>query len=599
MGERLFHKDPTLMNPTLPAPEGDSPATRHFIPPVKIWVTLASLATATVLVRYGWLEVLVGDVIDQAVRNIITLILAFTGCVSLFIWFIRESDFQTVVKKRGTVGLVALIILALAVLRIERVSGDLVPQFAFRWQARSDSLLPPAATIANRTNNQKASSIWNASPDDSPCFLGPQGTASIDGIEIDTTWSRHPPRCIWKRPIGAGWSGFATYGSHAATLEQRGNDEAITCYSIATGEPEWAVSVPARHETVLGGIGPRSTPTIYDGIVYATGATGWLHAIEGNTGKVLWRKDIVADLGIDRASHAAAVAWGRAGSPLVTEQLVIVPAGGPRTEFDALEDDADETTLDPKLSRYISLVAYDRTNGDQKWIAGTEQISYASPQLIRLGDRNAVITVNEGHVAAYEITTGHQLWQSVWPGHSNSDASCSQPHILAGDSFFISKGYGIGSAVFSFSQSNSDWTVKPVWQQSNLLKTKFTNVAIHNGYAYGLSDGILECVELSSGKRMWKQGRYGQGQLLRVGATLLIQAESGEVVAVPATPEKPSELSRFPALNGQTWNNLCLSGNNLLVRNAEEAACYEVSIQRKTALPQDAAQQTEKALSDE
>ncbi|MDA7899318.1 PQQ-like beta-propeller repeat protein [Pirellulales bacterium] len=587
------------MNPTLPAPEGDSSATRHFIPPVKIWVTLASLATATVLVRYGWLEVLVGDVIDQAVRNIITLILAFTGCVSLFIWFIRESDFQTVFKKRGTVGLVALIILALAVLRIERVSGDLVPQFAFRWQARSDSLLPPAATIANRTNNQKASSIWNASPDDSPCFLGPQGTASIDGIEIDTTWSRHPPRCIWKRPIGAGWSGFATYGSHAATLEQRGNDEAITCYSIATGEPEWAVSVPARHETVLGGIGPRSTPTIYDGIVYATGATGWLHAIEGNTGKVLWRKDIVADLGIDRASHAAAVAWGRAGSPLVTEQLVIVPAGGPRTEFDALEDDADETTRDPKLSRYISLVAYDRTNGDQKWIAGTEQISYASPQLIRLGDRNAVITVNEGHVAAYEIITGHQLWQSVWPGHSNSDASCSQPHILAGDSFFISKGYGIGSAVFSFSQSNSDWTVKPVWQQSNLLKTKFTNVAIHNGYAYGLSDGILECVELSSGKRMWKQGRYGQGQLLRVGATLLIQAESGEVVAVPATPEKPSELSRFPALNGQTWNNLCLSGNNLLVRNAEEAACYEVSIQRKTALPQDAAQQTEKALSDE
>jgi outer membrane protein assembly factor BamB len=587
------------MNPTLPAPEGDSPATRHFIPPVKIWVTLASLATATVLVRYGWLEVLVGDVIDQAVRNIITLILSFTGCVSLFIWFIRESDFQTVVKKRGTVGLVALIILALAVLRIERVSGDLVPQFAFRWQARSDSLLPPAATIANRTNNQKASSIWNASPDDSPCFLGPQGTASIDGIEIDTTWSRHPPRCIWKRPIGAGWSGFATYGSHAATLEQRGNDEAITCYSIATGEPEWAVSVPARHETVLGGIGPRSTPTIYDGIVYATGATGWLHAIEGNTGKVLWRKDIVADLGIDRASHAAAVAWGRAGSPLVTEQLVIVPAGGPRTEFDALEDDADETPLDPKLSRYVSLVAYDRTNGDQKWIAGTEQISYASPQLIRLGDRNAVITVNEGHVAAYEIITGHQLWQSVWPGHSNSDASCSQPHILAGDSFFISKGYGIGSAVFSFSQSNSDWTVKPVWQQSNLLKTKFTNVAIHNGYAYGLSDGILECVELSSGKRMWKQGRYGQGQLLRVGATLLIQAESGEVVAVPATPEKPSELSRFPALNGQTWNNLCLSGNNLLVRNAEEAACYEVSIQRKTVLPQDAAQQTEKGLSDE
>ncbi len=74
------------MTPTLPASEGDSvPPSHQIVPPVKIWVTLASLAAAIALVRYGWLEVLAGDVIDQAVRNIITLILAFTGLVSPFI----------------------------------------------------------------------------------------------------------------------------------------------------------------------------------------------------------------------------------------------------------------------------------------------------------------------------------------------------------------------------------------------------------------------------------------------------------------------------------------------------------------------------------
>ena len=158
------------------------------------------------------------------------------------------------------------------------------------------------------------SSEWTATADDFPCFLGPEGTASLDGVELDTNWQANPPQCIWRRPIGAGWSGFATYGNHAVTLEQRGNDESISCYALETGEPEWVVSVPARHETVLGGIGPRSTPTIRDGVVYATGATGWLHAIEGSTGKILWRKDIVADLGIDRATHASAVAWGRSNS---------------------------------------------------------------------------------------------------------------------------------------------------------------------------------------------------------------------------------------------------------------------------------------------
>jgi outer membrane protein assembly factor BamB len=484
------------------------------------------------------------------------------------------------------------VLLALAVLRIEGVSGDLVPQFAFRWQARRDSLLPSAAAIAKQTTNKNVSSGWTATANDFPCFLGPEGTASIDGIEVDTNWEANPPKCIWKRPIGAGWSGFATFGSHAVTLEQRGEDESITCYALATGEPEWVVSVPARHETVLGGIGPRSTPTITNGVVYATGATGWLHAIEGSTGKVLWRKDIVADLSIDRETHVAAVAWGRSGSPLVTDKLVIVPAGGPRKDW--VNQDVDDGNRDPATSPYVSLVAYDRTTGDQVWLAGTEQIAYASPQILRPDGHSGVITVNEGHIAAYDLTTGDQLWECEWPGHSNSDASCSQPHFLDDNKLFISKGYGIGSAVFSLTHSGDAWSIKPVWRQSNLLKTKFTNVSIHNGYAYGLSDGILECVQLSSGTRMWKQGRYGQGQLFRIGDVLLIQAESGEVVAVPATAEKPTELGRLEALEGQTWNTLCISGSNLLVRNAEEAACYEISIRRNTALPEDATRQNKK-----
>ena len=587
------------MTSTLPASEGDSvPPPRQILPTTKVWVTLASLVAAIALVQHGWLEVLVGDVIDQAVRNIITLILAFTGFVSLFIWFLRESTFQPRAKKSVTSFVVISVLLALALLRIDGVSGDLVPQFAFRWQARRDALLPSAAAIAKQTTNKNVSSRWQATSDDFPHFLGPEGTASLDGIELDTNWQANPPQCIWKRPIGAGWSGFATYGSHAVTLEQRGEDESITCYALATGEPEWAVSVPARHETVLGGIGPRSTPTIRDGVVYASGATGWLHAIQGSTGKVLWRKDIVADLGIDRTTHAAAVAWGRSGSPLVTDKLVIVPAGGPRKALDT--QDINDSNLDPATSPYVSLVAYDRTTGGKVWLAGTEQIAYASPQILRLNGQSAVISVNEGHIAAYDLPTGDQLWECEWPGHSNSDASCSQPHLLDGSKLFISKGYGIGSAVFSLTNANGVWSIEPIWRRSNLLKTKFTNVSIYKGYAYGLSDGILECVQLSSGTRMWKQGRYGQGQLLRVGDVLLIQAESGEVVAVQATTEKPTVLARLAALDGQTWNTLCVSGTNLLVRNAEEAACYKISIRsntsrRKAALPpEDATQQNKK-----
>jgi outer membrane protein assembly factor BamB len=122
------------------------------------------------------------------------------------------------------------------------------------------------------------------------------------------------------------------------------------------------------------------------------------------------------------------------------------------------------------------------------------------------------------------------------------------------------------------------WTMREVWHETGSLKTKFTNVAIHEGHAYGLSDGILECVRLADGKRMWKAGRYGQGQVLRVGGLLLVQEESGDVTLVDASPEKHRVRARCDAIEGQTWNNLCLAGNRLLVRNAEEAACYELPV---------------------
>ncbi|NBP88817.1 MAG: hypothetical protein EBU59_10005, partial [Planctomycetia bacterium] len=129
-----------FMPPSAPATAGPShPPAGGLVPPTRVWVTLASLAAATTLVRLGWLEVIAGDVIDQAVRNIITLILAFSGLMAVFIWFLRESRYRPTVKRGVTASLVALILLALAVLRIERVSGDLVPQFAFRWQARKDA----------------------------------------------------------------------------------------------------------------------------------------------------------------------------------------------------------------------------------------------------------------------------------------------------------------------------------------------------------------------------------------------------------------------------------------------------------------------------
>ena len=542
-----------------PSPVFDRP----LRPPRRVLVGLASLATAIVLVRAGLLERVVGSIVDWAVVNIITLILAFSALMSVLVWFLRESGHSLALKRAVGWGLLAAVGLALAALRIERVSGDLVPEFRLRWSLSPDRTLPAGTTAENAALQPPES--WTATAADFPRFLGPAGSAGIDGPQLDPDWEARPPKQLWRLPIGAGWGGFAVCGDHAVTLEQRGDSEVLSCRSVKTGEMEWTVAVPGRHETVLGGVGPRSTPTIDGGIVYATGATGWLLAVDGGSGKVLWKKDVLHDAGIDVAGHQAAVTWGRSGSPLVTESLVIVPAGGPARAGTGM----------------ASLLGYAKDGGSQPLTCGSEQISYVSPQMTRFAGRDVLITVNESAVVAYDPGDGREVWRFDWPGHSNSDASCSQPHVIGDRRIFISKGYGVGAAVFEMEEREGDESepvFRTVWQQPSLLKTKFTNVTISDGHAYGLSDGILECVSLADGKRRWKGGRYGQGQVLRVGGLLLVQAESGEVVLVNCSPERHVVRGRLQAIDGQTWNNPCLSGNRLLVRNGEEAACYELPL---------------------
>ena len=240
------------------------------VPNRRVMITVASLATAIALVRGGGLERVVGPVVDHAVINIITLILGFSILVSLVLWLWRESGYAAGVKRRVIGGLLLLVVAGLATLRIERVTGDLVPEFAWRWSPSRDQLLPGSGEI----ETQAVASAWKATPQDFARFLGPAGDATVDGVTLVTDWDATPPELLWRQPIGAGWGGFAVVGDHAVTLEQRDTEEIVACYDITSGRCEWAVGAAARHTTVLGGTGPRSTPTIHEGVVYSTGATG-------------------------------------------------------------------------------------------------------------------------------------------------------------------------------------------------------------------------------------------------------------------------------------------------------------------------------------
>jgi len=501
---------------------------------------------------------------DGAARNVLTLMLVFLGCCALGIWFLLLSGYSLRARLLGLLGCVLGIVLFFSAFRIEHVTGELVPAFRPRWQPAADELLEQAQAEPRTAGID----LSTTSPADFPQFRGADRDGWVQGVSLATDWTRSPPQRLWSQPIGAGWSGFVVVNGCAVTMEQRGEEELVTCYDAETGALIWSHAEHTRHSTVLGGVGPRSTPTIFEGKVYALGATGRLNCLAGDTGEVVWRHDLLQLFGTDEAELAGAVSWGRSNSPLMVDDLVIVPAGGPRA------------------GPHVSLAAFDRVTGEIIWQAGDRQVSYSSPILATLLDTQQIISVNEDNVTAHDPQSGAVLWAfDGWDGSSAGNANAAQPVIVSDQQILLSKAYGKGGLLLELArESGGQFKVETPWGEKtnpSILKTKFTSAIVRDGFSYALSDGILECVELASGKQRWRprQARYGPGQVLGVGDVILVQAESGEVAMVQVDPQRFRELGRFQALEGKTWNNLCLSGDLLLVRNAEQAACYRLPLQ--------------------
>lgn len=530
---------------------------KRRIPPMWILILLAIICIILATIRGT--EVLE----DHGFANVGTLVLGSIAVVTLAVWFLFFSGYG-LRPRLGVFALCVTAVTAFAVLfRLETVNGELKPIFVYRFGQRFAEKVP-IPPFGDAAGAERASvDLRTTTEDDFPQFLGPSRSDSVERPRLGCNWTDRTPELVWRHEIGAGWSAFSVVNGHAVTMEQRGEREMVTCYNVKTGRLEWSYSTVARFEKFEAGVGPRSTPTIDEGMVFALGALGHLVCLDGRQGKRCWERDLLEEGGVTIEEEAATVPWGRSNSPLIVGNRVIVPLGG------------------RKDGNLVTLAAYNKRDGKLLWKGGNRQISYSSPCLAQLADVEQVLCVNEDTMSGHEVDTGKTLWEHPWKGHTNMDPNVSQAVPLSSDRVFVSKAYGGGSMLLQLAAGASgDFSTQVLWKNSKLLKTKFTNVAIRGNFAYGLSDGILECVDWTNGDRQWKDGRYGHGQLLLVNDLLLILSEKGEVLLVGADPTHPNKvLGSFQAIEGLTWNNFALSGPYLLVRNAEEAACYKLPLE--------------------
>ncbi len=415
------------------------------------------------------------------------------------------------------------------------IDGTALPYFVPRWTPEAGEdfgevpTSPPSDVPEAKTHN------------DFTNFLGDQRTGVVEGVRLKTDWDAHPPKEIWRQRVGAGWSGFVVSGPYAVTHEQRGERELVTCYALADGKLLWAHENKARFDEKMGGLGPRATPTIDGDLVFAQGATGILDCLELTTGNLRWSRKVLADVGQGNIS------WGKSNAPLVVDGRVVVTGGGGAP----------------------SLIAYDIETGEEAWRAGSSGAGYSSPLVAEVGGVRQILSVNAQNVTGHAIETGKVLWEFSW---KSKFPKSSQP-IPLGDRVLVTASYGMGSHLLKPGASD----VEEIWGRIR-MKTKFSSSPVRDGHAYGLDEGYLSCIDVETGDRKWRDGKYGFGQNLLVHDVVLVQAEDGRVVLVKANPEEHVQLAEIEALEGKTWNPPALAAPFLLVRNAKEAVCYELAL---------------------
>lgn len=478
--------------------------------------------------------------------------------VGLLVWWMLISGVAWKTRFKGLLAAVLSFALFFAVVRVDGFEGDMVPRFQFRFLPTSEQRAVEyfKQVDHSKTETPVETEMLEVLESDWPGYRNLQRDGIARDQQIRTYWEQEPPKLLWKHPVGAGWGSFCVVGDRAFTQEQRGEEEMVVCYDVPTGKQIWTHIDPVRFSETLGGVGPRATPVFEAGRLYTMGGTGILNCLDAMTGKPVWSHDLLKEGDLKNLT------WGMAGSPLIQDDLVIVNQG------------VSSGGSDQKSQ---SVIAFDKLSGAKVWSSGTRKSSYSSPQYGVLNGTPQVLIFHAKGLEGFALEDGHSLWFFRWTNQAGCNAA--QPIPLDDSSVFLGAGYGQGSArirITPSEEADKPADVKPEWKSLS-LKLKFNCAVQQDGYVYGLDEGVLTCLDLETGKRQWKRGRYGYGQLLLVDGYLLILAEDGRVELVEANPEKYVQRGGFQAIEGQTWNHPALARGRLFVRNSEEAACYDLS----------------------
>lgn len=371
-------------------------------------------------------------------------------------------------------------------------------------------------------------------------WRGPEGT----GISAEADWKPQAlmpaPKIAWRTPLGEGHSSVAVAGKRLYTMGNQKGRDIVYCLDAETGKDVWRYAYGCNAGNYPG---PRSSPVLDGGLVYTLSRDGDALCLEAETGKLKWQVDLKKTYSIVN------LAWGLAGAPLVTGDLVIYNA----------------------RSHGIAL---NKATGQKVWVSGGGEGGYAAPVPFKLKDVDCLAMFGFAELSVVDLATGKKRHSFPWLTQYNVNAA--DPVAFDGK-LFISSGYDRGCALLDLSGNG----VRSLWENKN-LSSHFASPIYLDGHLYGVdgntSNGRLRCLDAKTGQVKWTQTGNFENLMVAAGKILAID-KRGVLTIVEASPAAYREIARATVLSAraQNWTAPVLANGRIYCRNSDgDLVCVDV-----------------------
>lgn len=389
--------------------------------------------------------------------------------------------------------------------------------------------------------------------EDWPGFGGPGGNFRTSGQRLVTSWPESGPKVMWKRDFPEGYSGLSVVKRKLYTMGREHGNEGVYCLDAATGKTIWRhayESSPLEKFDHTFGDGPRSTPLVHEGSVYAIGVAGLMHCLDAETGEVRWQRDLWKDFEVEPQYY------GYASSPIHHDGKIIVLVGGKK---------AGVAALDPKT-------------GETIWASRASVNSYSTPKVIRVGNEEHIVAFMDREVMGVDPKTGAAIWSFE---HVNQyTQNVALPEWSPEQRVLFVSSVMAGTKGVRIEKQRGKYQARELWKTDKIKMFNSTSFRVGD-YVFGstgaMSPAFLFGLNMTTGEIRWRRRGFAKATGLLAGGLWILLDETGKLAIAAAAPGGVNVYAEASLLSEPAWTPPTLVGGALFIRDKKTVMGLDLS----------------------